>query len=142
MAGDNRAYGGEIIVRSNSVLRVAHMYGLGSADTPTRVQAGGCLEVGGNTTVAEPVILEDPESTLCGVSGTNRWCGPITQSGPVRICAREDGSFLFTVPVSPSYDLVLSPELGACVALGANRNFWDHGLCAHGAGIVAIASDR
>ena len=140
LAGDNRDYGGEIIVRSNSVLRAAHMYGLGSIGTPTRIQSGGCLEVGGNTTVAEPVILEDSESALCGVSGTNRWCGPITQSAPVRVCAREGGMFLFTVPVSPSYDLVLSPELGACVALAEQPQLLgSRKLCAYGAGIVAIA---
>lgn len=140
LAGDNHAYSGEIIVRSNSVLRVAHAYGLGSTGTPTRIQSGGQLEVGGDASVAEPVILEGPDSTLCGVSGSNRWSGPVTQSVPARILAKEGGTLLLAAPFSASYDLFLSPEAGSCVALverpqllGARK------LCAYGAGTVAIA---
>jgi len=140
LAGDNRNYEGSIIVRSNSVLRVAHAYGLGSASTPTRVQAGGRLEVGGNAAVAEPVILEGPDSVLCGVSGSNLWSGPITQSSPARILAKDGGTLLFAAPPSPSYDLYLSPETGACVALvDRPQLLGTRKLCAHGAGTVAIA---
>jgi len=144
LAGDNRAYGGEIIVRSNSVLRVAHAYGLGSTGTPTRIQAGGRLEVGGNAAVAEPVILEGdtsgPAGALCGVSGSNLWSGPITQSAPTRILAKEGGTLLFAAPSSPSYDLYLAPEAGACVALAERPQLLgSRKLCAHGAGTVAIA---
>ena len=139
LAGDNRAYGGEIIVRSNSVLRVAHAYGLGSTGTPTRIQAGGRLEVGGDASVAEPVILEGPDSTLCGVSGSNLWSGPITQSAPARILAKEGGTLLFAAPSSASYDLYLSPEAGSCVALAERPQLLGaRKLFAHGAGTVAI----
>ncbi len=143
LAGDNRAYGGEIIVRSNSVLRVAHAYGLGSTGTPTRIQAGGRLEVGGNASVAEPVILDGDTSghgALCGVSGSNLWSGPITQNAPTRILAKEGGTLLFAAPSSASYDLYLSPEAGACVALAQRPQLLGaRTLCAHGAGTVAIA---
>ncbi len=140
LAGDNRAYGGEIIVRSNSVLRVAHAYGLGSTGTPTRIQAGGRIEVGGDVSVAEPVILEGPDSTLCGVGGSNLWSGPITHNAPARLLAKEGGTLLLAARSSASYDLYLSPEAGACVALAERPQLLgSRKLFAHGAGTVAIA---
>ncbi|HNX34796.1 MAG TPA: Calx-beta domain-containing protein [Kiritimatiellia bacterium] len=142
LAGDNGNYGGEILVLSNSVLRVGHALGLGNTNAPTTVQGSGRLEVGGGVTVAEPLRLNGDTSGAIGalyaVSGTNTWAGTITQSSPSRIGATAGSTLVLAASVI-GYDLYLSPDAGSCVTLaGQPLLMGSRKLFAHGSGTLAI----
>lgn len=141
LAGDN-TYEGETTVLTGSVLRVAHARGLGSLVGVTRVHNGGTLELSGNITVDETVVLNGDaagtDGALCSVEGTNTWRGTLSQSSRSRVGAT-GGSMLALSCAVTGPGLYVSPGAGSSVALlGQPLNLGANTLYAHGLGTLVV----
>ncbi len=134
LLGAANAYRGETVV-SNGTLAITHAAALGSLSGGTVVRAthGGCLQVSGGLTVAEPLTLngERPNSgySLLSSGGSNVWSGPLTRVGQTRINVASGSTFVLTGGATGAGSLFVVNAYGAFILaekplLVGNTGFW------------------
>lgn len=132
--GAANAYRGETVV-SNGTLAITHAAALGAATGGTVVRAtqGGCLEVSGGLTVAEPLTLngERPNSgySLLSSGGSNVWSGPLTRVGQTRINVASGSTFVLAGGATGAGSLFVVNAYGSFILtekplLIGNTGFW------------------
>ncbi len=148
LAGNN-GYDGATSVASGGVLRVTHDNALGSTNGATSVALGTWLEIGGNASVPEALTLAADGTSSGGnlrsTDGTNAWRGRVTQTGASRIRALSGSSLTLSGGIAGAYNLYLSPDVGAAVAvaespLNLGSTASTRILYANGAGTVVLGA--
>jgi autotransporter-associated beta strand protein len=143
LAGDS-SYDGQTSVASGGVLRVTSANALGSTNGVTSVASNGCIEISGSVAVPEPLTVRDAgaNGALRSTDGTNVWAGRVTQAAASRVRALSGSRLALAGGASGAYNLYLSPDAGAEIAVSnAPLNLSSARLLyAHGAGTVTLGA--
>ncbi len=120
MSGNNAGWSGEVTVESGA-LRVTNSNALGASNIPTTVKAGATLELSGDITLDEPVVLEG--GVLRNWSGNNSLKQTLTLNGSS------------TVDMTQG-ELNLNPTTGNSVSVLAASTAFNSDLSLEGSGDV------
>jgi autotransporter-associated beta strand protein len=141
LSGSN-TFDGAFSISAGSV-RILHGSALGSVSAGTDLASNAWLEVSGGITVAETLTLRDAQSAgaLQSTEGTNVWCGGIELAGPSRVRASAFSRIALSGGVSGPYDLLLSPDAEAEIAVCAQPvSLPGRKIVAHGAGLLSLGA--